>query len=307
MRVSVILCTYNRSKSLASALASVAASVMPDEVGWEVLVVDNNSSDKTRDVIHQFAQRYPHIFRYVFEPHPGKSNALNRGLRETDADVLVFMDDDVQVEPTWLDRITRIFVDPSYAGSGGRIVPEQSFKPPAWLEISDRYALAPLAMFDLGPVAGELKEPPFGTNMAFRREMFSRYGNFRCDLGPQPGSEIRSEDTEFGMRLINGGERLWYEPAAVVRHATALNRLTQTYFLRWWYDKARADIREFGLSPKPRWYVAGVPLVLVRRLSVWTLRWLLSFRPGPRFTAKIKLWIAFGALKEYYAQSVPKP
>ena len=298
MKVTVILCTYNRSQSLGRALASVAISKMPDDVIWEVLVIDNNSSDDTRAVVAEFAKHYPHIFRYVFEPKPGKSNALNRGIRETNADVLAFMDDDVQVEADWLDKLTQVFSDSSYSGSGGRIVPESAFRSPVWMETSARYSLAPLAMFDLGPVACELREPPFGTNMAFRREMFSRYGEFRRDLGPQPGSEIRSEDTEFGERVLRGGERLWYQPAALVHHSVSPSRLRQAYFLKWWFDKARADIREYGLPPGTRLIVAGIPLYLIRRLIVWTLRWMLTFRAGPRFSAKLKLWTVLGAIKE---------
>jgi len=213
------------------------------------------------------------------------------------------MDDDVQVEPDWLHMLTRIFDDPEYAGAGGRILPASEFTPPTWLETSARNALAPLAMFDLGPVAGRLREPPFGTNMAFRREVFARYGDFRCDLGPRPGSEIRSEDTEFGMRLLQGGEHLWYEPAAVVHHKIARSRVTQHYFLNWWFDKARGDIREHGIDPGTRWYIAGIPLYLIRRLIAWTLRWLITFRSGPRFSAKLNLWVVVGAMKECREQS----
>jgi GT2 family glycosyltransferase len=160
-------------------------------------------------------------------------------------------------------------------------------------------------MFDLGPEPGDLHEPPFGTNMAFRREVFSTYGEFRRDLGPQPGSEIRSEDTEFGMRVIAGGGRLWYEPRAVVYHEVSEKRLKPAYFLKWWFDKGRGEIREHGLQPGTRWFIGNVPLYLVRRVLVWTVRWLLSVRPGPRFSAKQSLWKLFGAIKEcrYQAQS----
>jgi glycosyltransferase involved in cell wall biosynthesis len=303
MDITVILCTYNRCDSLASALESVAVSRLPHAVSWEVLVVDNNSTDRTREVVERFASGYPGRFRYAFEPRPGKSNALNAALHDTKAEILAFMDDDVQVEADWLHMLTRIFQDQKYAGAGGRILPGSEFTPPAWLEVSGPYALAPLAMFDLGPTACRLQEPPFGTNMAFRREVFSRYGDFRRDLGPRPGSEIRSEDTEFGMRLLAGGELLWYEPAAVVYHAIAPNRVTRHYFLKWWFDKARADIRERGVPPGTRWFVGGVPLLMIRRLIVWTLRWLLRFRPGPRFSAKLCLWTVVGAMKECRDQS----
>ena len=303
MDITVVLCTYNRCDRLATALESVAVSRLPESVSWEVLVVDNNSTDQTCEVVERFASQYPGRFRYTFEPRPGKSHALNCAIPNTNAGILAFMDDDVKVEPDWLHMLTRIFDDPEYAGAGGRILPESEFTPPAWLETAGRYALAPLAMFDLGPVAGPLHEPPFGTNMAFRREVFARYGDFRRDLGPRPGSEIRSEDTEFGMRLLRGGEHLWYEPAAVVHHAIARDRVTKRYFLHWWFDKARGDLREHGIPPGTRWYVAGFPLFLIRRLIAWTLRWLLAFRPGPRFSAKRNLWAVAGAMRECRNQS----
>ena len=303
MDITVILCTYNRCDSLEAALTSVAVSRLPHSVSWEVLVVDNNSTDRTREVVERFTSQHPGRFRYAFEPRPGKSNALNAALHQTNAGILAFMDDDVQVEPEWLDMLTRIFKDREYAGAGGRILPESEFTPPAWLETSARYALAPLAMFDLGPTAGRLQEPPFGTNMAFRKEVFARYGDFRRDLGPRPGSEIRSEDTEFGKRLLDGGERLWYEPAAVVYHTIARSRVTRQYFLKWWFDKARADIREQAVLSGTRWRVAGIPLHLIRRLATWSLRWLLTVRVGPRFSAKLQLWKVVGAMKESRDQS----
>lgn len=303
MDISVILCTYNRCDSLAVALESVAISQMPDGVSWEVLVVDNNSKDETRKVIEQFVSRFPGRFRYVFEPRPGKSNALNSAIQNSQAPILAFMDDDVQVEPDWLQKLTRIFENFTYIGSGGRIFPEKGFVPQPWLDSSVRYALAPLAMFDLGPEAGELKEPPFGTNMAFRREAFSRYGEFRRDLGPQPGSEIRSEDTEFGMRLLLGGERLWYEPAAVVYHAVSQQRLKQAYFLKWWYGKGRADIREGMFEGEKRLSLFGVPLILLRRIIIWSLRGLLSFRRSQRFNCKVKVWWLAGGIRESFGRN----
>src|SRR5215471_7732195 len=102
MNITVILCTYNRCKSLAKALASTAALKLPDSIEWEVLVVDNNSRDQTCEVVREFITRYPGRFRYFFEPQPGKSYALNSGIREARGTVLAFIDDDVTVEPSWL-------------------------------------------------------------------------------------------------------------------------------------------------------------------------------------------------------------
>lgn len=300
MKITVILCTYNRCESLRVALESVAQSSMPQSVEWELLLVDNNSNDQTRAVLEEFKAKYPGRFRYLFEPKPGKSHALNSGIQATDSDVLAFMDDDVIVEPTWLANLTSVLNDQSYAGVGGRIVPQWKCSPPNWLPAQEKYGLAPLVMFDLGNQAGPLHEAPFGTNMAFQRSVFDRHARFRTDLGPRPGSEIRSEDTEFGQRLLNAGERLYYQPSAVVYHEVAQKRLTKKFFLKWTFDKARADIREFGVQPGTRWFAAGVPLYLFRRLAVWILRWIASINPGARFSRKLKVWSTAGAIRECY-------
>jgi glycosyltransferase involved in cell wall biosynthesis len=303
MNVTVILCTYNRCHSLATALESVAASQLPDSISWEVLVVDNNSKDKTHEVVEELGQRYPGRFRYLFEPQQGKSYALNTGIREARGEILAFMDDDVMVDAKWLQCLTAVFQKEEWAGVGGRILPERTFTPPAWLSLEGKYALAPLAMFDLGPQPGELVEAPFGTNMAFRKEVFEKVGGFRTDLGPRPGSETRSEDTEFGFRALGAGQRLRYEPSAIVYHSLPAHRLRKEYFLAWWHDKAQADIRVFGLPQGTKLQIAGVPLYFFRRLANWTLQWITTIDPALRFSCKLKVWMVLGDITECYRLS----
>jgi len=303
LSITVILCTYNRHESLATALESVAASQLADSTEWEVLVVDNNSKDQTRAVIEKFCEKFPRRFRYLFEPKPGKSHALSTGIREARGSVLAFVDDDVVVDRTWLQNLTAPFQSPTWVGVGGRILPERNFTPPAWLNVDAPYALAPLAVFDLGTKSRPLDEPPFGTNMAFRKEVFAKYGGFRTDLGPRPGNEIRNEDTEFGRRLLAAGEHLFYEPSAIVYHSVPQNRVRKEYFLDWWFDKARADIREFGIPPATRWSVKGIPLYVFRRLAVWTVRWMIALNSGARFGRKLKVYGLLGLASECYRQS----
>ncbi len=307
MKITVILCTYNRCQSLEKALDSATRLQLPASHSWEILTVDNNSKDSTRQVVTGFCERFPQHFRYLFEPRPGKSFALNSGLRESQADVFAFMDDDVIVEPSWLAELVAPFADQKLAGTGGRIFPDWKTEKPAWLPLADRYGLAPLAMFDLGPTAGPLHEAPFGTNMAYRSGVFEKHGNFRTDLGPRPGSEIRNEDSEFGERVLAAGESLWYAPSAVVHHEVPEKRLYPEYFLKWWFDKSRADIREAGIPPGTRLFIAGVPLYLFRRLGVWTVRWLATFNPSRRFSNKTRVWGRMGEIAECYSRAHPEP
>jgi glucosyl-dolichyl phosphate glucuronosyltransferase len=221
---------------------------------------------------------------------------LNTGIQAAEGDVLAFMDDDVVVEP-WLQNLTACLESREWAGAGGRILPDWASAPPRWLSLQKRVALSPLAIFDLGSQAGPLLEPPYGTNMAFRKEMFQKYGGFRTDLGPNPSSLMRGEDTEFGIRLLEGGERLRYEPSAVVFHPVQEERLRKRYFLAWWFDKGRSDIRQFGIRERG-WRVRGVPLVSFRRVIAWALRWMSATSPSYRFDCRLQVARFLGEIRE---------
>ncbi len=306
--ITVILCTYNRCGDLAGALESIAASQVPSSVTWEVLVVDNNSTDKTRNVVEGFCERYPGRFRYHFEPKQGLSAARNAGIANARSEVLAFTDDDVAVEPTWLQNLTAALHNGEWAGAGGRTLPAGKFSPPSWLsEDMSAWGGVVFAHFDIGDSAGQMNRPPYGANMAFRKSMFEKHGGFRIDLGPAPGSQIRNDDTELGRRLLAAGERLRYEPSAVVYHPLPKGRVTQEYFLSWWFDYGRARVREFGVWPD----VYGIPRDYLRlarsaiRMPVLTLRWLLAIRSTKkRFLHKCSIWKEAGHMVELYRRSI---
>ena len=232
MKISAVVCTYNRAESLAKALRSAAALQMSAAVDWEVVVVDNNSRDNTREVVDGFCQKYPQRFRYAFESQQGLCYARNRAIKEAQGDVIAFMDDDVCVEPGWLQKLTVSLHDPKWAGAGGKILPLWPATPPNWLPRKGRWSLAPLVVFDEGEEPGELSEAPFGANMAFRKEMFQKYGGFRTDLDRVGGNLMSGGDTEFGLRLLTAGEKLRYEPAALLHHPVTPDRMQKKYFLR---------------------------------------------------------------------------
>lgn len=298
MNITVVVCTFNRSGLLETALESIAASEMPAGIGWEILVSDNNSSDGTRAVVEDFIRRYPGRFRYVFEPRPGKSNALNAAIGAASGEVLAFADDDVTVDPQWLCSLTAPLISGTWVGSGGRVVPHWTSAAPGWLDPESWMVLGPLVQFDLGLQAGRLDETPVGTNMAFRKSLFERYGGFRVDLGPCPGSEIRNEDSEFVRRLLRGGEPLYYQPAAIVYHPVLENRLTKNYFLAWWFDKGRSDIREMEIVSSIGWKISGIPLSTVRRLVRWTVQWMFTWNEKSRFPCKLRVWKLAGEITE---------
>lgn len=304
--VTVIVCTYNRCESLTRALQSIVVLKFTDFVEWEVLIVDNNSTDETRTVVEQFVSQYPGHFRYLFEPHPGKSHALNAGIRAARGDILAFLDDDVTVEPTWLENLTRSLQNDSWGGTGGRTFLQQSFTPPRWLALDGPYNMGGIlaALFDLGEKPCTLERAPFGVNMAFKKRLFEKYGGFRTDLGPSPSREIPRpcEDTEFGCRVMDAGERLRYEPSAIVYHELPKSRITKEYFLTWWFDYGRAGVRILGTRPDmwgfPRHYLSMVKAVTM--LGVRTLSWMFAFGSQVRFYRKCWVWKTAGEINEMY-------
>jgi glucosyl-dolichyl phosphate glucuronosyltransferase len=307
MKITVILCTYNRCQSLPWALDSLAASRLPADIVWEVLVVDNNSSDQTQAIVQDFSRRYPGRFRYIFEPHPGKSFALNRGIQEAKGDVLVFTDDDVTAEPMWLQNLTASLNNGEWAGAGGRTLLAHPFSPPRWLTLVGPdnlgYVLAPL--FDRGQQQCELREAPYGANMAFRKVMFEKHGLFRTDLGPRPGDEIREEDTDFGRRLLAAADRLRYEPSAIVYHPIPENRVHKSYFLARFFDTGRAILRQSTPGPD----VLGISRrcftffrLISTQLPIAILQWVLSPSRKHRFHQKCETWKTVGQIIESYRQ-----
>jgi glycosyltransferase involved in cell wall biosynthesis len=309
MSLTVILCTYNRCESLKATLNSLATSVLPQSVEWEVLIVDNNSKDRTQAVVSEFCLRHPGRFRYIFEVQQGLSNARNTGIREARGKILAFVDDDVTVEPSWLQNLTANLYDGQWAGAGGRILPPLSFSPPPWLTLRGPWGQggALCAQFDFGDTPAELKEEaPYGTNMAFRKEMFEKYGDFRIDLGRCGGGLIGNEDIEFGRRLMAAGERLHYEPSAIVYHSIAVERLNKKYFRVYWFAFGRAQMREKGPRTKvwgiPRCYFS-LPNIALRILLPEVLRWLVNRDPNERFSRQCRAWCTAGTLAEVWNQA----
>jgi glucosyl-dolichyl phosphate glucuronosyltransferase len=302
-KISVILCTHNRAHTLATALESIVAQSISESVGWDVVVVDNNSSDETRQVVEDFQRRYPGRFRYFFEKQQGISHARNRGIREAHGEILAFMDDDETAVPDWLQNLTANLHNGEWSGAGGRILPQWNCPRPRWLSDQNAFTMAPLAMFDLGTKDGPLTETPFGANMAFRKEVFNVCGGFRTDLGRIGKGMLSGEDSELGRRVIAAGRRLRYEPSAVTYHPVEEYRVCRQYFLQWWFNKGRTDVREFGNQSKDL-HLLGIPLRLFRALVMESLRWLFAIEPSQRFICKLKVWSCAGQISEHYRQSL---
>lgn len=297
--ISVILCTYNRAALLANALQSVEQIAVPPSLRWELILVDNNSDDETRQVADARIQKGHIPLRYLFERRQGKSFALNTGIEAARGDILAFTDDDALVDPNWLRELQRAFAQFDCVGIGGRILPVWKDPCPSWLS-DEPFLMAVLACLDLGHAPRRMTTPPYGANMAFRKWAFEKYGTFRTDLGPTKGQLIRGEDSEFCRRLLDAGETLMYAPAAVVRHFVESDRTRKGYFLAWCYGHGRSLTRTAGAAKTTSCYF-GVPRYLLRNAAESSLRWTLSLDPASRFKHKLSCWRIAGEIAESFA------
>lgn len=242
MMLTVAICTFNRAERLRAALASLVEANAPD-VPWELLVVDNNSSDDTSTVAEAFAPSLP--LRYVFEPEQGLSAARDRAMTEAWGDWLLFTDDDVLVDRDWLVHYfaaMRRFPDAGFLG--GRVRPYWPEGRPRWVRDERMSLIAGLLVcYDLGE-EGRAYAPgdplPFGASFALHRAVFESVGGFRRDLGVKGGALGRGEETEYLERVRAGGWNGAYVGGACVRHWTDPRRLTLAYLLRYGYHKGRS-------------------------------------------------------------------
>lgn len=280
--LSVVICTYNRASALSEALRGLMAIHDPSGESWELVVVDNNSTDDTRAVVERVATDARVPVRYVFESEQGIGHARNRGAREARGEWVIYTDDDVYFHQDWLVNLHRAIAGAGPAAIGGRVVAVwPSDQRPSWLVESGPYRTpgGAIPQYDLGEQGGEAALPPITANAAVHRSLFQRHGLFRADLD---GGIAIGEDTEFFERLRAAGERVLYAPEAIVYHPVPMGRLSKRYFSRWSFDAGRAALRMHSPPAAAKRYF-GVPRYYLKNLAALVPRWLLSCGEGKRF------------------------
>lgn len=207
MTISLIICTRNRAPALARCLAAVAAIRHAGD--WELVVVDNGSTDDTAAVLDAFASAAPFPVTCVAESAAGLSRARNAGVAAAAGELLMFTDDDCYVEPNILDAVATAFADSTVGFASGRV----RLYDPEDLPVTINESTVPLR-FDAGAFlpAGEVK----GANLAFRRTVLDQIGTFDTRLGS--GTPFPSEDADAAMRAALAGWDGVYDPAIVVWH-----------------------------------------------------------------------------------------
>ena len=281
MDVSVIVSTCNRSGRLGCFFDALAALEVINGLEWEVLIIDNASSDDTPDLLRREAEKNRFPIIPLYEARRGKSNGVNKGIARARGALLIFTDDDVEPDSQWLTEYWKAACQfPEYQGFAGRLLPRWDDPIPEWFRLhKDMGVLASLEHCrDLGDEAVPLPlgSVPGGANAALRISAVKHMGAFRTDLGPGTKNPC-AEDTEYMSRLLALEERFLYVPGALAFHRNDTQRFSREYALDWAENSARCQV----LSKHPETInpIFGVPRYLLRQAVERYLSWQFTVEP----------------------------
>lgn len=270
IKASVIICTYNRGDTLLKTLENLDRIDLAPDITLEILIIDNNSTDNTKDIVEEYIHHARHYTRYIFEKNQGKSFALNRGVREANGEMIAFTDDDIIVRRDWILNIKKAFEDSGCSCVGGKILLRFGKTPPDWLsdKMMEQYGL-----LDLGDTAFLLTKPKlYGANFAVAKSVFGKHGDFDVNLGPKAEKMYNNEDVGFIEKLIKGGEKVLYSPEVVVEHIIPSQHMEKSYFRKRMFHQG--EIKGFGEWKKASRSIAGIPLYLIKEFIATTFEYI---------------------------------
>jgi len=247
IELSVIIPTFNREVYLKEALKSIISQTF-DKTHYEIIVVENGSTDNTRAAINNLNKIDNNRIRYYYESQPGLHIGRHRGAKEARGEILVFCDDDIIAESTWLEGIYESFQDPEVMLVGGKIMPLYEGEVPDWLDsfwAVNEYGrtLGYLSLLDFGD---EVKEVPayyvYGCNFSIRKDVLFELGGFNPDSFHQDLIRFRGDgESALSLKIMERGYKTMYNPKASVKHCIPKERLTVEYFCKRSFNQGISD------------------------------------------------------------------
>lgn len=298
--ITVIFATHNGARTLPRVLDAYFHLTVP-KGGWKLIVVDNASTDRSREIITSYQDRLP--LTYLFEEKRGKNAALNTAIPHIDGDLVVFTDDDVLPRPGWLVGMRAAAdANPSYAIFGGVILPCWEIPPPGWIKewvpLDVVFGLSSPTLTD-GPTAhGRI----FGGNMAVRADVFKRGFRFDISIGPRGANYAQGSEAEFVGRLGQNKYAAWHVQNAVVEHFIREYQMQKSWILGRAIRFGRGQYRLNHAArsiPAVLWF--GAPRYLFRDLlekTVKMLKSMLCFDEEKLFRARWHWNYSYGNILE---------
>jgi glycosyltransferase involved in cell wall biosynthesis len=268
LRCSVIVCTRNRAAQLEQLLRSMEKLSLPDGLCWELIVVDNGSTDQTPSVIESFQTTLP--VKRVVQPVPGLSNARNAGVQAAQGAYIVWTDDDVLVQANWLSAYLEAFErHPQAVLFAGKITPVVEEPCNAWFVRHRSYFSCLCAERDMGPTEVPLDialdRIPYGASFAVRANEQKRY-TYDSELGVAPGRRMGGEETELFGRLLADGCEGWWVPDSEVLHLIPPSRQTKAYVAS--YFEAGGELEAYwSIRKRTKRPITYLPLQTWLKLS----------------------------------------
>jgi glycosyltransferase involved in cell wall biosynthesis len=308
MDISIIICSYNRALNLPECFDHLLRQEDIDDIQWEIVLVDNNSTDDTQTVTNHYANKSSLTVCYTFEAQQGLSFARNKGIETAQGKYVIFIDDDIRVTPKWLKTIYDTFKEFDCDAVGGRIHIESPQSLPKWIT-PEMYGF--LGHQDFGPEPHEMDgyiESPFGGNMAVNSRVFKQIGMFDTNLGRKgEGAKkeelFKGEETDFFSRLADKKGAFRYHPDILVRHKILPYQLKMGFFLTLHNNsgmlKAQLDQEHHART------LLGIPLFmfpqLFRSIGLF-LHQAVTLGPSKSFRKLMNVAYFTGAIQGYYAK-----
>jgi glucosyl-dolichyl phosphate glucuronosyltransferase len=301
--VDIAICTWNRSALLAQALESLAKLRIPSGIQWRVLVVDNRSTDDTQDTLEAYAEVLPLVI--LSEPEQGHTHARNRAAKASTAELVLWTDDDVIVEPCWLETyLSAAIRDSDIDFWGGKIEPFFPGGRAKWISENWTQLAGCFAARDLGEQAIELTSEslPYGANFAVRGDV-QRKNLFNPDLGRRGGEVVGEDELEFLRRLLAKGHRGRWVPQSRLQHVIPAERASTEYVFNYFVGQGAMLVAKGTPWSKSRWKLRWQ--YLWHQFHSETGRW---FRPSPAWFAHLaRAGLALGQWQALYRQQSGMP
>ncbi|HRO42307.1 MAG TPA: glycosyltransferase family A protein [Flavipsychrobacter sp.] len=287
-KVSAVICSYNRARFIIDAVESIFNQHF-DKEKYEVIVVDNNSTDNTLALLEKYKSDHPEYnFRFVTEENQGVAFARNRCAREAKGAIVAYLDDDSKAQPGWLKMITDFFdKNPEAYSIGGKITPYFLTTTPDWYS---KYFFGLVGKFDQGENIKQLigQRYPCGANMAFRKKVFDEIGYFNTALGRSGTGLLANEEKDIYMRILRHGKKVFYLPDVEVLHAVEGNKFDKDYVRR----------HSMGIGGGERLRLKGNNAALFKKFLEYFAKWGYAVVYGLGFLLKGQ-WSKFHMLERF--------
>jgi glucosyl-dolichyl phosphate glucuronosyltransferase len=284
--LSVIICTYNRAWLLRKSLLSLSSQTLAPAL-YEVVVIDNNSTDETSEVVKECQESHSGLnLRCVKETQQGLSFARNRGYQEARGKIVAYLDDDAIANQKWCEATLAAFEQPSVLAAGGPIVPWYEAQPPAWFDNSfetrswgksSKFLDNNLAKFGFS-----------GGCMAFPKTILEQYAGFDTNLGMKGNTMGFAEEDDLFLRIWNDHQpkpMFWYETQMQIEHYTPERNWQVAYRKQRAFRSgfAMATITKATLASLVTWQIAA-------SLAWWVVLFPLKIflSPAPKQTTRVK-------------------